>query len=337
MGNSLVGFGTNALLQECHHITPSIPHAVAYGFGAASAFVGALYVLVPAHVRQLDRDDPLQIKWRTFATATACMLTIALYPYNFCRNEDQDLVPLTTTTTNDNQPVLQLVGIFSQGGAKILLGTLAHSMVLYIGPIFMLLLQVHLIARNSRNSNFARVFWEVYIQPQISILTNPHGKVEKWILIRSVLAAPTMEEVVFRGCIVPPLLRTGTFHAWTIAWIAPAFFGLAHCHHAFLKLKQGEPIQRVLLTTIFQFLYTTLFGAYAAHAFIRSRSIVAVILSHSFCNSMGLPSLQFLSQSSPFYQYRIILMVAHILGLIGFIWGFTTSLFLPFPGENNGD
>lgn len=44
-----------------------------------------------------------------------------------------------------------------------------------------------------------------------------------------------------------------------------------------------------VMRTVLQFSYTSLFGFYAAFLFLRTGSLPAVILAHSFCNWMGLP------------------------------------------------
>lgn len=44
-----------------------------------------------------------------------------------------------------------------------------------------------------------------------------------------------------------------------------------------------------LIRSIFQFFYTSLFGFIAAFIYLRTSSLVACILAHSFCNWMGLP------------------------------------------------
>lgn len=43
------------------------------------------------------------------------------------------------------------------------------------------------------------------------------------------------------------------------------------------------------MRSLFQFGYTTLFGAYAIFLYLRTGSLLAVILVHAFCNWMGLP------------------------------------------------
>lgn len=44
-----------------------------------------------------------------------------------------------------------------------------------------------------------------------------------------------------------------------------------------------------MLRTLFQLTYTTLFGAYATFLYLRTGSLLAVVLVHAFCNWMGLP------------------------------------------------
>lgn len=46
-----------------------------------------------------------------------------------------------------------------------------------------------------------------------------------------------------------------------------------------------------LLRSVFQFTYTTMFGWYATFVYLRTGSLLAVILAHTFCNWCGLPRL----------------------------------------------
>jgi prenyl protein peptidase len=39
----------------------------------------------------------------------------------------------------------------------------------------------------------------------------------------------------------------------------------------------------------FQFVYTTLFGWYAAHVFLSTGHVLSAVLTHIFCNLQGLP------------------------------------------------
>eukprot|EP00541_Cyclophora_tenuis_P019401 CAMPEP_0116540956 /NCGR_PEP_ID=MMETSP0397-20121206/226_1 /TAXON_ID=216820 /ORGANISM="Cyclophora tenuis, Strain ECT3854" /LENGTH=95 /DNA_ID=CAMNT_0004064867 /DNA_START=232 /DNA_END=519 /DNA_ORIENTATION=+ len=82
---------------------------------------------------------------------------------------------------------------------------------------------------------------------------------------------------------------------------------------------------RLVVMTMFQFTYTTLFGAYAAYAYIRTASLPAIIVCHAFCNYMGLPNLAVFQQQM-YRNYRWILVIAYGAGIIGFILGFSTLL-----------
>ena len=326
MGNavSYVDFLPSALFGQCHQNQSSLLQAAAYCFGVASSFVGSLYVLVPKRVRQLERDDPLQIQWRSFATTTTCIGALLVYPLCFCSTGDN-------LGFGRNASVLELTGLWVP---KLplwnIFGALAHSMALYTGPLVTILVKARIISTNPhyKRAGYFRSLKELII-PSFSGFPLQRRR-EIWIALRNQVIAPVMEEIAFRGFMLPPLLATGRFHPWTVVWVAPVFFGLAHAHHAILRLQQGEPISRVLIMTIFQFLYTYLFGVYAGHAFLRSRSIISVILSHSFCNTMGLPSLQFLNKSSALHPYRVTLMAAHVVGIGLFAWGFGNEVFLPF-------
>ena len=44
-----------------------------------------------------------------------------------------------------------------------------------------------------------------------------------------------------------------------------------------------------VLRSVLQFTYTTLFGGYATFVYLRTGSLLSVILVHTFCNWMGFP------------------------------------------------
>lgn len=78
-----------------------------------------------------------------------------------------------------------------------------------------------------------------------------------------------------------------------IVFIAPLYFGIAHVHH-FYEFRLTHPdtsIFLALLRSVVQFTYTTIFGWYANFLYLRTGSLYAVILAHTFCNWCGLPRL----------------------------------------------
>jgi hypothetical protein len=82
-------------------------------------------------------------------------------------------------------------------------------------------------------------------------------------------------------------------------------FGAAHLHHLIMLVRaRGYTLKQGLLAVGFQLTYTTLFGAYASFVFMRTGSLPAVVLCHTFCNVMGFPDLSWLSASSPLRPYK---------------------------------
>ena len=76
-----------------------------------------------------------------------------------------------------------------------------------------------------------------------------------------------------------------------IILFCPLYFGIAHVHH-FYEFTLTHPhtsLVPALLRSLIQFGFTTVFGWFATFIFIRTGSLWAVILTHSFCNWAGLP------------------------------------------------
>lgn len=95
---------------------------------------------------------------------------------------------------------------------------------------------------------------------------------------------------MFRSAIVP-LHLLAHVSPGRIVFTAPLYFGIAHVHH-FYEFRLTHPdtsIMAAVLRSVFQFGYTTVFGWYATFLYLRTGSLIAVILVHSFCNWCGLP------------------------------------------------
>ena len=310
------------ILHRCHHVKTTEKFATAYSLLLACIFVSSLYVLVPRTIRRLERDDPRQIKFRAFATFLVSLGSVVTYPLLFCDVYDGE---------EDTWSIVRVMFRFRN-----IRGVLLHTMLLYTGPMVATLLRIYDIrqrllqrGKQSQHSFVGHVI-HVCLKPTVVSLLNPVSETERWVNIRTYLAAPVTEEVVFRGCVVPALLSTGMSPV-RAALVAPLFFGIAHLHHAMLRFRQGEGLPRVALITFFQFTYTSLFGSYAAYAFIRTGSVPAVIASHMYCNWMGLPDMSFLQSNSPLYDNRTWLVAAYILGAFAFKWFLSSDYLLPLP------
>lgn len=98
------------------------------------------------------------------------------------------------------------------------------------------------------------------------------------------------EELLFRSAAVPLLVGAGV-SLGRIVFLTPIIFGVAHVHHfyEFRVTHPNVPVIAAVARSLLQLTYTTLFGAYATFIYLRTGSLLAIILVHAFCNSMGLP------------------------------------------------
>jgi prenyl protein peptidase len=97
---------------------------------------------------------------------------------------------------------------------------------------------------------------------------------------------------LFRSLLVPLHLLSQLSPARLIL-LTPLYFGIAHIHHfyEYSLTHPHTPLLPALVRSLVQFAYTTVFGWYATFIFLRTASVPAVVLAHSFCNWCGLPRL----------------------------------------------
>ncbi|GFQ06929.1 caax prenyl protease 2 [Phtheirospermum japonicum] len=101
--------------------------------------------------------------------------------------------------------------------------------------------------------------------------------------------APVTEELVFRACMIP-LLLCGGFSTYTVIFLSPIFFSLAHLNHLMeLCLQKKCSLLKACQVVGFQLGYTVIFGAYASFLLVRTGHLAAPLVAHIFCNFMGLP------------------------------------------------
>jgi prenyl protein peptidase len=304
-----------------HHVDLKMTEAISYCLVLSGAFVGSLYV-APAWVRALPRDDARQIRWRTMATSVICIVSLATYSLIFC-------------AASSKEGSFQVPPLFDLGrDVRAVLGTLTHTALLYLGPIIEMSLDLYNALTRDGAFSLKKyiISWRLaYIDPILRSVFKPSHESERWGRLRALVVAPLAEELVFRKCMLQALSSTG-MGLGKVIFVAPLFFGIAHAHHALLSIQKGERPIRVLVQTAFQFTYTSLFGSYVSYVFLRTGSVLSVVISHSFCNAMGLPSLSFTDSRSPLFSSRTYLWSAHVAGVIFFTWGFQSSWLLPQSG-----
>ncbi|KAL4560386.1 hypothetical protein LXL04_032536 [Taraxacum kok-saghyz] len=129
---------------------------------------------------------------------------------------------------------------------------------------------------------------------------------------RLYIVAPFTEELVFRACMIP-LLLCGGFKPYTVILLSPVFFSLAHLNHLLeYYMQQNSSLLKACMVVGFQLGYTVIFGSYASFLFIRTGHIAAPLISHMFCNFMGLPAF--------FSRRTWMVSVGFVVGAVGFVY-----------------
>lgn len=109
--------------------------------------------------------------------------------------------------------------------------------------------------------------------------------------VRNYMVAPLSEEFIFRGVLFAVLEQS--FAAWSTITISGILFSLAHSHHYFFQSIQGSEQIR-FADNLFQMSYTFVFAVYSASLYLKTRTILATIQVHIFCNFLGFPQLDVL-------------------------------------------
>uniref|UniRef100_A0A182N5J1 CAAX prenyl protease 2 n=1 Tax=Anopheles dirus TaxID=7168 RepID=A0A182N5J1_9DIPT len=242
-------------------------------------YVASLYVWNSKH----DRDHPSTIK-RRFFSVSVVMIVAPFF-----------VLTLTSKDVFQRYTMWQIMGFRREGLFAATFVPLLLTMVLFLGPL---------------SVQLSNGIWRIYSEPMYWM-----NAVRNLIWLRNHLVAPLSEEFTFRACMLPLLLQT--FRPAIAMLITPLLFGLAHLHHIKERLQNGRPLREVLIVSFFQFFYTTIFGIYSAHLFVRSGHFVAPFVVHAFCNHMGFPDVQEVQSQQDRKKYLFIGF--YVLGLIGWI------------------
>ncbi|TPX70914.1 hypothetical protein SpCBS45565_g01399 [Spizellomyces sp. 'palustris'] len=232
-------------------------------------FVGSFYVFRGRIPRHVPRDDPRVVRRRFVAAAGTC--AVGFVSAGFVLSS-VDIVPPGT----QGLPVLLAhLGLRMKGLLPAAILPLCLTMALFLGP-----LAVDFIAES------------LPFQKKFSFQQHLFDKSNDILAWRNYIVGPLTEEFVFRACMVP-LFQAAGFKTATTVFMLPLCFGIAHIHHGYEVYNRlgrtNRALQQALLSGVFQFFYTTLFGWFSTVLFIRTGHIIAPTISHIFCNVMGFP------------------------------------------------
>ncbi|WVF66265.1 hypothetical protein IAT40_001005 [Kwoniella sp. CBS 6097] len=162
-----------------------------------------------------------------------------------------------------------------------------------------------------------RKFGEGVLQ-KVQRTWNEAGLIE----LRNFVVGPVTEELVFRSTIISVSILGGLSFK-SLVFGTPLWFGIAHAHHALEVYKKNGSTSSAAIQAIqgclFQLSYTTLFGWFASYLYLRTGSVIPPLLSHVFCNIMG---IYFPSRSATRTPIRrIFVWGSYVAGIAGFISG----------------
>lgn len=119
----------------------------------------------------------------------------------------------------------------------------------------------------------------------------PHDRERQLLILRDLVAAPLLEEALFRGCMGALVLAAGAGPE-AACWLVPLVFAGAHLHLGAQSLARGEPLGRVLGVSLVRTAYTFAFGGIAMRLWVGTRTLAAPVAAHLLCNWLGLPDVQ---------------------------------------------
>nr|XP_039254525.1 CAAX prenyl protease 2-like [Styela clava] len=260
----------------------------------AVLYVGSLYIWTS----KLPRDHPRTIKERFRRVVFTCIVSVVLL-YFVSEGSTQDF--------QNSATLLQWLGIRTDGILAASIFPLTLFLILFLGPLYLMLLSDF---SDLHPNNWKKYFYDLRC----------------W---RNYVVAPFSEELVFRGCMLPLLLPV--FGPSISIILAPSFFGVAHIHHAWEKYyKEQYPFSTVVISTVFQTFYTSLFGALSSWLFLRTGHLLSAVICHAFCNMMGFPDF-----SAAFHhEEKVKICAAFVCGLL-FFFIFANSLTDPTIYNNH--
>ena len=162
---------------------------------------------------------------------------------------------------------------------------------------------------------FGPIFTEIVIERRLPFqfdLTDSDSVVLE--NLRDLILAPFLEEFMFRGCFLAFCSEARGWSYLQRLWVIPLFFSAAHAHHVISNPSKWQ-------ITLFQCVYTYIFGVYATFILLVTRSLWAAVFAHMLCNALGLPP--FLDHLFLTYKRKpkmlLLIRLAYVVGLALFL------------------
>ncbi|XP_062502756.1 CAAX prenyl protease 2-like isoform X2 [Corticium candelabrum] len=227
------------------------------------------------------RNHPRTVKRRIVSVMVVCGVSPLILLFFSSSSDGHRAYPLSTW-----------LGLRSDHLLQAAVYPLILTMVLFAGPMVMMMMECSAS--------------ETEEEPQAFQI----------LALRNYIVAPFAEEFTFRACMLPVLWPHCQLLGSVI--VCPFFFGVAHIHHVIERLSNnnGSPVVHICLESLFQFCYTSVFGAYSCYLFLRTGHLIGPVVCHMFCNFMGFPDFAGIMQFSIWKAAT--LACVFVVGLVAF-------------------
>lgn len=288
-------------ISDEQHLSPL--SATLYSLGLTVLYVGVLYLHPRTRpTKTARRDDPAVVKTRmVLLSIVTFAINFAVVPYILISQKVFSTWFWAWSAQKLWSPLpLQLL--------LDILKSLALTSILFIGPLADSLYFRYQDRRDTLG------YGPSYAPPG-ALMTEIRRELSTLYGIRNYIVGPATEELVYRGGILALFLSTH-LSLRTLVLYVPLFFAVAHVHHGYEMYLEGSyPGRLIVLTTLFQLLFTTIFGWYATFLFLRTGSVWPAFLVHSYCNALGPPEFGVVGKNrTQTLIYRLLLVV----GVVGF-------------------
>lgn len=245
-------------------------------------YVVIIYLNVGIHT---DRNHPTVVRQRVWKIIAFTILTLAVLPFLLSKLSGKSIVDIYAELGFFGGLRYSNELHFEVGHLKLvirdILQTLTLVSLLYVGPLT------------------DKLFFEE--GPNIIIelfedLKTIHG-------VRDLIVGPVTEEIIYTAAIIVTLNQAPNATKRLLLLLPPALFSFAHFHHAYQLFLKKTPWKVIVFSTVFQLVYTFLFGVFTNFIFLRTDNLYAVILSHSFCNFFGVPKFNVSIAKFAYWNY----------------------------------
>lgn len=144
---------------------------------------------------------------------------------------------------------------------------------------------------------------------------------------KAIYIAPFLEEIYYRALFTNILLGGSSslqnnpeYSPSSLIFVSAAVFSVSHAHPVFAKVfgLSDMPPLTTILVTLFQMLFTFVFGLYAGTIYIKTGSWVAAFALHSMCNLLGVPRIH--EEAEQFRNSKVIALALYFFGVLSFFW-----------------